>query len=150
MAEFTNNNVQAVALNGALLFNSSIPCTKGYVLHENDTGNFYLRGCTPNCFARYQVTFNGNIAIPTGGAITPIAVAISVDGEVKQVSTADFVPTAVDTYGNVTSTTIVTVPRDSSRTIAVRYVDATVDDAATTPTPSIEVKNASLVITRIA
>lgn len=150
MSEYVSNTIQSVALNNALLFDSSIPCTKGYVLHENDTGNFYLRGCTPNCFARYQVTFNGNIAIPTGGAVTPIAVAISVDGEVKQVSTADFVPTAEDTYGNVTSTTIVTVPRDSSRTIAVRYVDATVDDVATTPTPSIEVKNASLVITRIA
>lgn len=150
MAEFTNNNVQSVALNNALLFNSSIPCTKGYVLHENETGNFYLRGCTPNCFARYSVTFNGNIAIPTGGAVTPIAVAISVDGETKQTSIAEFVPSAVDIYGNVTSTTIVTVPRDSSRTVSVRYVDATADDAATTPTPSIEVKNANLVITRIA
>ena len=150
MAEFTNNDVQVVALNNALLFNSSIPCTKGYVLHENDTGNFYLRGCTPNCFARYQVTFNGNIAIPTGGAVTPIAIAISVDGEARQVSTADFTPSAVDIYGNVTSTAIITVPRNSSRTVSVRYIDATVDDAATTPTPSIEVKNANLVVTRIA
>ena len=129
---------------------ASIPCNKGYVLHEDGTGNFYLRGCTPNCFARYQVIFNGNIAIPTGGAVTPIAIAISVDGETRQVSTADYTPAAVDTYGNVTSTAIVTVPKGNSRTVSVRYVDATVDDAATTPTPSIEVKNANLVITRIA
>ena len=150
MAEYTNNDVQLVALNTALLFNSSIPCNKGYVLHENEAGNFYLRGCTPNCFARYQVTFNGNIAIPEGGEVTPIAVAIAVDGEIRQVSTADFVPSAVDIYGNVTSTAIITIPRNSSRTVSVRYVDATVDDAATTPTPSIEVKNANLTITRIA
>ena len=150
MSEYTNNDVQLVALNNALSFNSSIPCNKGYVLHENETGNFYLRGCTPNCFARYQVTFNGNIAIPTGGAVTPIAIAITVDGEVRQVSTADFTPSAVDIYGNVTSTAIVTVPKGGSRTVSVRYVDATVNDAATTPTPSIEVKNANLVITRIA
>ena len=150
MAEYVANAVQNVALNNAITLDASIPCNKGYVLHEDGTGNFYLRGCTPNCFARYQVIFNGNIAIPTGGEVTPIAIAISVDGETRQVSTADFTPAAVDTYGNVTSTAIVTVPRGNSRTVSVRYVDATVDDAATTPTPSIEVKNANLVITRIA
>lgn len=150
MAEYTNIATQNVALNNALAFNSSIPCNKGYVLHEDGTGNFYLRGCTPNCFARYQVTVNLNAAIPTGGAITPIAVAIAVDGETRQASISDYTPTVVDAYGNVTSTAIVTVPRGNSRTVSVRYVDATVDDAATTPTPSIEVKNANLVITRIA
>lgn len=150
MAEYVANAVQNVALNNAITLDASIPCNKGYVLHEDGTGNFYLRGCTPNCFARYQVIFNGNIAIPTGGAVTPIAIAISVDGETRQVSTADYTPAAVDTYGNVTSTAIVTVPKGNSRTVSVRYVDATVDDAATTPTPSIEVKNANLVITRIA
>lgn len=150
MAEYTYNAVQDVALNNALVFNSSIPCNKGYVLHEDDTGNFYLRGCTPNCFARYQITYNGNIAIPEGGAVTPIAVAISVDGEVRQVSLAEFTPSAVEIYGNVTSTAIVTVPKGGSRTVSVRYVDATADDAATTPTPSIEIKNSNLVITRIA
>ncbi len=150
MAEYVANAVQNVALNNAITLDASIPCNKGYVLHEDGTGNFYLRGCTPNCFARYQVIFNGNIAIPTGGEVTPIAIAISVDGETRQVSTADYTPAAVDTYGNVTTTAIVTVPRGNSRTVSVRYVDATVDDAATTPTPSIEVKNANLVITRIA
>ena len=151
MAEYINVAVQNVGLNNALAFNSSIPCNKGYVLHEDGTGNFYLRGCTPNCFARYQITFNGNIAIPEGATeITPIAVAIAVDGETRQASISEITPTDVDAYGNVTSTAIVTVPRGNSRTVSVRYVDATVDDAVTTPTPSIEVKNANLTITRIA
>lgn len=151
MAEYINIATQNVALNNALAFNSSIPCNKGYVLHEDGTGNFYLRGCTPNCFARYQITFNGNIAIPEGATdITPIAVAIAVDGETRQASISEITPTVVDAYGNVTSTAIVTVPKGNSRTVSVRYVDATVDDAATTPTPSIEVKNANLTITRIA
>lgn len=151
MAEYINIATQNVALNNALAFNSSIPCNKGYVLHEDGTGNFYLRGCTPNCFARYQITFNGNIAIPEGVTeITPIAVAIAVDGETRQASISEITPTVVDAYGNVTSTAIVTVPKGNSRTVSVRYVDATVDDAATTPTPSIEVKNANLTITRIA
>ena len=72
MAEYIANAEQVVALNSPILFTASIPCTKGYVYHADETGIFILKGITNNCFARYSVTFNGNIAIPTGGAITPI------------------------------------------------------------------------------
>ena len=153
MAEFLKNEVQLVALNSPIIFDASIPCNKGYVYHEDETGIFILRGIVNNsscCFARYQVTFNGNIAIPEGGAVTPIAVALSVNGESRPTSTAIFTPTAVDIYGNVTATAIITVPKGCCFTLAVRYVDATVDDPATTPTPTIEVQNANLVINRIA
>ena len=150
MAEYLANAVQNVALNAPVVFTASIPCSKGCIYHEDETGIFTLRGITNNCFARYQVTFNGNIAIPEGGAVTPIAVALTLQGEQRPTSRAIFVPAAVDTYGNVTSTAIITVPRGCCFTLAVEYVDATVDDAATTPTPTIEVQNANLVITRIA
>lgn len=150
MAEFLSNPVQNVALNAPIIFTASIPCTKGCVFHEDKTGIFTLCGITNNCFARYQVTFNGNIAIPEGGEVTPIAIAITVQGEQRPTSRAIFVPSAVDTYGNVTSTAIVTIPRGCCFTLAIDYVDATVDDPATTPTPTIEVQNANLVITRIA
>lgn len=148
MAEYIANQVQTVALNNALDFNASIPCTKGYIYHEDGTGNFILRGKTCNCFARYQVTFNGNISVPTGGAVTPIAVAITINGETRNSSTALFTPTAVDIYGNVTSTAVVTVPKGCCFNVSIRYVDATSQDPATTP--SINVINANLVITRIA
>ena len=150
MAEYLANAVQNVALNSPVLFTASIPCTKGYVYHEDETGIFILRGITNNCFARYQVTYNGNIAIPEGGAISPIALAISVNGESRPTSEAIFTPAAVDTYGNVTSTAIITVPRGCCFSLSVRYVDATVGDTATDPTPTIEVQNSNLVISRIA
>lgn len=150
MAEFLNNDIQNVALNGPVIFTASIPCNRGYIYHEDNTGIFILRGATPNCFARYQVIFNGNIAIPTGGEVTPIALAITVNGEARPTSTAIFTPAAVDEFGNITSTAIITVPRGCCFTIAVRYVDATVDEPTTTPTPTIEVQNANLVIQRMA
>lgn len=150
MAEYLANAVQNVALNSPIVFSASIPCNRGCVLHDDETGVFTLRGITNNCFARYQVIFNGNIAIPTGGAVTPIAIAITVQGEQRPTSRAIFVPAAVDTYGNVTSTAIITVPRGCCFTVAVDYVDATTDDPAVTPTPTIEVQNANLTITRIA
>lgn len=149
MAEYTSNAVQSISLNQAAVFNASIPCHRGYVIHEDGQGIFILRGITPNCFARYQVTFNGNIAIPTGGAVTPIAVALTVNGEPRQTSRAIFVPAAVDTYGNVTSTAIITVPRGCCFTLSVRYVAAD-EDPATTPTPVIEMQNANLVVNRVA
>lgn len=150
MAEYLANTEQAVALNSPVLFTASIPCTKGYIYHEDETGIFILRGCTNNCFARYQVAFNGNIAIPEGGTVGPIAVSIAVNGEPRLTSRAIITPAAVEEYGNVTSTAIITVPKGCCFSLSIRYVDATVDDATVEPTPSINVQNANLVITRIA
>lgn len=96
MAEYLANASQNVSLNNPILFTASIPCNKGYIYHEDETGIFILRGITNNCFARYQVTYNGNIAVPTGGAVTPIAVAITVNGEPRPTSEAIFTPQAVD------------------------------------------------------
>ena len=149
MAEYLANAEQVVTLNSPVVFTASIPCTRGYVYHEDETGIFILRGATPNCFARYQVTFNGNIAIPTGGTVTPIAVAITVNGEPRPTSRAIFTPAAVDEYGNVTSTAIVTVPKGCCFSISVRAVDGTTE-TADEAAPEINVINANLVINRIA
>lgn len=150
MAEYLSNQVQSVSLNSPVLFTDSIPCNNGCVFHEDGTGIFILRGVTNNCFARYQVTYNGNIAVPEEGELTPIAVAISVLGEERPTSRAIFTPQAVDEFGNVTSTAIITVPKGCCFSIAVRYVDATTADPAVVPTPTINVANSNLVITRIA
>lgn len=150
MAEYLANAVQNVAVNAPIIFTASIPCTRGYIYHEDETDVFILRGCTNNCFARYQITFNGNVAIPDGGDITPVAIAITVQGEPRLTSRAIYTPQAVDEYGNLTSTAIITVPRGCCITVGVDYVDATTDDPTVTPTPLIEVQNANLTITRIA
>lgn len=149
MAEYLENTVQAVSLNQPAVFSSSIPCNKGCVYHEDGTGIFILRGVTNNCFARYQATFNGNIAVPEGGTVGPIAVALAVNGEERPTSRAIFTPAAVDEYGNVTSTAIITVPRGCCFSLSLRSVPAT-EDPTETPAPVINLQNANLVITRIA
>ncbi len=148
-AEYLANAVQNVNLNAPIIFTASIPCTRGYVYHEDETGVFILRGITNQCYATYKVTFNGNIAVPTGGTAGPIAVAIAVNGEPRLTSRAIYVPAAVDTYGNVTSTAIIKVPRGCCFSLSIESVPGT-DDAANTPAPVIEVQNANLVIDRIA
>lgn len=150
-AEYLSNQIQAVALNSPILFNSSLPCRKGYIYHEDETGIFILRGITNGqCFATYQLTFNGNIALPEDAAeVVPIAVAITVNGEPRVTSRAIFTPAAVDEYGNVTSTAIIRVPKGCCFSVAVEHVAATTDPAVT-PAATINVQNANLVINRIA
>lgn len=151
MAEFvgTGSVIQEIALNNPILFDSTIPCNRGCVIHEDGTGNFILRGVTNNCFARYQVTYNGNIALPEGATVTPIAVAITVNGETRPSSLAISTPAAVEEFDNVTSTAIITVPKGCCFNVSVRYVSG-VTDGTTTPTPTIEVANSNLTISRIA
>ena len=154
MADYlTRDTVEIVALNSPIQFLDSIPCNKGYVFHQDGTGIFTLRGIVNNscgCFARYVVEFTGNIAIPEGGAVTPIATAIVVSGEERTGSRSIFTPAAVDEYGNVTSRATVDVPRGCCFNVSVEYVNGTVNDPATVPTPLINVIDGSLSINRVA
>lgn len=152
MAEFAYNPVQLVAPNQPVLLNTAIACNKGYVLHRNESGIVILRGIVNNslgCFARYQVTFNGNIALPEGATVGPIAVALALDGEPLLTSRAIVTPTAVDAYFNVTSTAIITVPKGCCFNVSVENVSESATPA-TTPAPSINVQNANLTVSRIA
>jgi hypothetical protein len=148
-AEYLANAEQLVNLNAPVIFTASIPCRRGYVYHEDETGIFILRGITSNCFATYQVTFNGNIAIPDGGTVTPIAIAITVNGEPRHTSRAIFTPAATEDYGNVTSTAIIKVPKGCCFSLSVEAVPAT-SDATVTPAPVLSVQNANFVVNRIA
>lgn len=150
MAEYLANAVQSVDLNAPIVFTASIPCPRGNVIHEDETGIFILRGAGNNCFARYQVTFNGNIAVPEGGTAGPIAVAIAVNGEQRPTSRAIITPAAAEEYGNVTSTAIITVPSCCCYSLSVRAVSGIVNDPTAEPAPTIDVVNSNLVITRIA
>ncbi len=149
-AEYLANAVQGVTLNSPVNFTASIPCRRGYIYHEDETGIFILRGITDQCYATYQVTFNGNIALPEDAEdVVPIAVAITVNGEPRLTSRAIYTPAAVDEYGNVTSTAIIKVPRGCCFSLSVESVPATTDPTVT-PAPVINVQNANLVINRIA
>lgn len=157
MAEFTYNPVQLVNPNQPIALNTTIGCPKGYVIHREGSGIVTLRGVTNNCFARYQVTFNGNIAIPEGGtAPAPISIAIAIDGEPVLTSKAIVTPAAASeappsnaNYFNVTSTAIVTVPKGCCFNISVENTSESATPA-TVPAPSINVQNANLTISRIA
>lgn len=151
MARYITSTDQNVALNSAIPFDVvSIPCNKGYVV-PLATGVLTLKGDTTNRFARYEVTVQANVAIPTGGAVTPIAVAITLNGVAIPDSVAIVTPAAVEDVWHINTTTTVTVPCGCCVSVSAAYVDATEDDAAVTPTPSIFVRRrASLTVNRVA
>lgn len=151
MAEYAYNPIQLVEPNQNVLLDTVIPCNKGYVYHRDGSGIVILRGivnCPQACFARYQVTFNGNVALPEGATVGPIAVALAIDGEPIQTSRAIITPAAVDEYGNVTSTAIITIPRGCCFSVTVENVSAPAAPGGVAP--EINVQNANLVVSRIA
>lgn len=152
-AEYLANAPQDVANGGPVIFTASIPCTRGWVYHEDETGIFILRGIANNqCFATYQITFNGNIGLPDGATVPAggIAIALAINGEPRPTSRAIFVPAAAGTdFGNVTATAIVKVPRGCCFSLAVEAVPASADPTVT-PAPVITVQNANLTVARIA
>lgn len=156
MAEFTKNEVQTVLSNQPVTLNTSIGCNKGYVYHRPGSGIVTLRGITNNCFARYQITFNGNIAVPDGGTVGPISVALALDGEpiltsraiVTPAATAENPPTQ-NNFFNVTSTAIISVPKGCCFNVSVENTSESATPA-TVPAPAILVQNANLTVTRIA
>ena len=148
MAEYVRVPEQLVSYGQAVLLEDSIPCTRGYVLHRNGSGILTLRGIVNNpcaTFARYQVTFNGNIAVNDGtpaGTPGEISLAIAINGEPVQSSLAAATPTVAGAYFNVTSTMYVTVAKGCCPTISIENTSATAE--------AILVRNANVVVTRVA
>lgn len=151
MAKYLTATDQNVALNGNIPFDVvSIPCNRGCVT-PIATGVLTLRGGGTNRFSRYEVNLQANVAIPTGGAVTPVALAIIVEGATVDESVAIVTPAAVDDVWHINTSATITVPNGCCVTVSARYVDATVDDAAVVPTPSIFVRrHASLTVERVA
>lgn len=151
MAKYITSTDQNVALNGTIPFDIvSIPCNKGCVVPIT-TGVLTLQGSSTNRFARYEVDLQANIAIPEGGAVTPIAVAITLNGVAIPDSVAIVTPASAEDVWHVNTSATITVPCGCCVSISAAYVDATEDDATVTPTPSIFVRRlASITVTRIA
>lgn len=118
-AEYSANAAQVVPANGSVIFTESpVPCNCGFIYHRNESGlfrlvnRFFRQNVTQNWRrnANYEVGFHANIAIPTGGTVEPISLAVFVDGEEDPSSIMTITPAAVEEFGNVGAGIIVQVP----------------------------------------
>ncbi len=138
--EIIANALQTVQANQNVYFTDTVICGNTSITHRDDSGLVTLRGITNQCRARFMVSFGANIAIPTGGTVGPISLAIAIDGEAVPATTMIVTPAAVEQFFNVSSNIFIDVPRGCCVTVSVKNVS---DD-------DIEVQNANLIITREA
>ena len=138
--EIIANALQTVLANQNVYFTDSVICGNTSMTHRDDSGLVTLRGVTNQCRARFKVTFGGNIAIPTGGTVGPISLAIAIEGEAIPATTMTVTPAAVEQFFNVGASVFVDVPRGCCMTISVKNITES----------SVDVQNANLIITREA
>ena len=141
MAEFTNSNTVAVAAGQNLPLTETAAKAPACIVHRAGSGLVTLRGLTSGqCRARFKVSFGGNIAIPAGGTVGPVSVALAVGGEPLSSATAIVTPAAVENYFNVFVATFIEVPRGCCLTVAVKN----------TGTQAVNVANSNLIVERVA
>ena len=138
--EITAVTLQEVAENQNVLFTDTVICGGPSIVHRGGSGLVTLRGLTNQCRAQYKVTFGANIAIPTGGTVEEISLALTIDGEPLGSATMIETPAAVEQFSNVFGAVYIAVPRGCRLTVGVRNTSA----------QAINVQNANLIVERIA
>ena len=140
MAEFTSTTIQTVAAGQNLPLTETAIKGSNCINHRAGAGNVTLRGLTNQCKALFKVSFGGNIAIPTGGTVGAISVALAVGGEALNSATAIVTPAAVDQYNNVFTAVFVEVPRGCCVTVALKNTSA----------QAISIASGNLIVERVA
>lgn len=140
MAEYTNSNTVLVAAGQNLPLTETAVKGGCGIVHREGAGIVTLRGTTNQCKARYRVSFGGNIAIPTGGTVEAISVALAIDGEPLNSATAIVTPASVENYFNVFVAAYIDVPRGCCVTVALEN----------TSTEAINISNANMIVERVA
>lgn len=138
--ELIANALQTVEAGANVQFTDEVVGGCNSILHRAGSGLATLRGITTQCRARFRVFFSGNIAVPTGGTVEAISLAISVNGEPVASTTMIQTPAAVEEFANVASAVYLDVPSGCCISVAVRNTSA----------QAIDVQNANLIIERVA
>ena len=138
--EIIANALQTVAVGANVLFTDTVTCGNCSIVHRDDSGLVTLRGITNQCRARYRVSFGGNIAIPDGGTVEPISLALAINGESVGATTMIVTPTAAEAFFNVFSAVFIDVPAGCCSQVSV----------TNTSLQPIDVQNANLIVERVA
>ena len=140
MAEYTYTSQQTVAQNGNVLFNETAVCGSNCIKHREGSGIITLRGLTNQCRARFFVDFSANIAIPTGGTVEAISLAVAISGEPVLSSQMISTPAAAEQFNNVSAGVYIDVPAGCCVNIAVENTSG----------QAVDVSNANIIVTRQA
>lgn len=147
MAEYSAAALQTVPANQNVLFTGGRCGNNCSIIHREDSGLINLRGlvrntggCNCNKRATYRVTFGANIAVPTGGTVGPISLAIALNGEAVAASQMIVTPAAAGEFFNVSRSINVDVPAGCCTQLSVKN----------TSTQDVSVQNANIIVERVA
>jgi hypothetical protein len=145
--EYSYPLTQTVDVGENILFlNGDRCCKKGYILHNDSSGVFRLKGICKNCACKaiYKVHFQANVAVAPaadGGILEPITVALVQNGEVLRNAVFTVTPAAIGDVWGVSLSTLVELPCGCCDQISVRNISETT---------AITVTNADIIFERIA
>lgn len=138
--EIIANELQTVLVGANVLFTDTVVPGKACTMHRPGSGLVSLKGLTNQCRARFKVSFGANIAVPTGGTVEAISLALAIDGEPIASTTMIVTPAAVEEFFNVFGAIYIDIPCGCCSQVSVRNVS----------TQSIDVQNANLIVERVA
>lgn len=108
----------------------------GWLFHDLGSGQFILTNNRCDC-AVFEILFNANVTSATTGALPFV---IQSNGEVIGGTEMDYTVATANTYGNISSSTLVKVPARASITITVKNISSLI----------ALVKDANIIIKKIA
>jgi hypothetical protein len=110
------------------------------ILHRVGSGLVSLRGLTQQCRARFFVEFGANVAIPEGGTVAPISLALAINGEPVTTTTMIVTPAAAEEFNNIGRSLFIDVAQGCCAQISVENTSAN----------PVDVQNANLIVVRVA
>lgn len=146
MGFYININEQTIPAGGSAIFTTTV-IRDPSVKHNDGEGSFLLSGgpnkrnvcpCKGSPCKLYPINFGANIAIPEGGTVEAISVAIAVNGSTVPASTMIVTPAAVEQYFNISREMPVGIFCGCCQTVTI----------TNTSTQPILMQNATLEITK--
>lgn len=129
MAEFTASAVQTVNPGETVIFDVTVyngGCNG--LNHRDGSGEFLIAGgptavgpcCCRKDTREVPTSYKANIAVPTGGTVGAISMAIAVDGATLPYTTMTVTPAAVEEFFNIAVTTNTPIWKGCCQSVTIR------------------------------
>lgn len=138
--EVIANELQTVGVNNAVLFQSALSSNSPSIIWRAGSGLVTLRGIGPQLRARFRVAYHGNVALSEGATVSPVELAIRINGEGIASSRTISTPAAVQEFNSVSASTFIDVPAGCCTTISLGNIGTT----------EVDLQNVSMTIERVA
>lgn len=143
MINSVNVPVQTILEDGIILYSvdrvrskRGDACNGGWLFHDLGSGQFTIVNKTCTCQV-FEIDVNMNITSATTGAL---AFAIQTNGESVGGTEMDYTVATANVYGNVSASTLITVPNGASVIVSVKNLTQAITI----------VKDANIIIKKVA